>query len=91
MKGLNRSYVVKEDRPFWKVQALALLTTVATSRIDNLAPNGHPTPADLTSGYALAFWVAAGVAAAAIVTTLLIVRKEDLELAAAESAAGAVG
>ena len=70
---------------------LALLTTVATTRIDNLAPNGHPTPADLTSGYAVAFWVAAGVAAAAIVTTLLIVRKEDLELAAAESAAGAVG
>ncbi len=70
---------------------LAILTTVATSHISKLAPNGHPTPADLTSGYALAFWVAAGVAAAAIVTTLLIVRKEDLELAAAESAAGAVG
>ncbi len=70
---------------------LALLTTVATSHISKLAPNGNPTPADLTSGYSLAFWVAAGVAAAAIVVTLVIVRKQDLELAAAEAAAGAVG
>src|SRR5436190_2870574 len=33
---------------------LAILTTVATSHINKLAPNGHPTGADLTSGYALA-------------------------------------
>jgi len=68
---------------------LAILTTVATSHISKLAPNGNPTPADLTSGYALAFWVAAGVAVAAIVTTLLIVRKQDLDVAAAEAAATA--
>ena len=48
---------------------LAILTTVATSHISKLAPDGNPTAADLTSGYALAFWVATGVAAAAIVTT----------------------
>ena len=54
---------------------LAILTTVATSHITKLAPDGNPTAADLTSGYALAFWVATGVAAAAIVTTLLIVQK----------------
>jgi Na+/melibiose symporter-like transporter len=70
---------------------LAILTTVATSHINKLAPDGHPTPADLTSGYALAFWVAAGVAVAAIVTTLVIVKKSDLDVAAAEAAAGAVG
>jgi membrane protein len=28
MKGLNRAYRVTENRPFWKSQALALLTTV---------------------------------------------------------------
>ena len=70
---------------------LAILTTVATSHITKLAPDGNPTAADLTSGYALAFWVATGVAAAAIVTTVLIVRKQDLDIAAAEAAAGAVG
>lgn len=70
---------------------LAILTTVATSHIKSLAPNGDPTAADLTSGYALAFWVAAGIAVAAIVTTLLIVKKSDLDVAAAEAAAGAVG
>jgi EmrB/QacA subfamily drug resistance transporter len=68
---------------------LAILTTVATSHINKLAPDGNPTGADLTSGYALAFWVAAGVAAAAIVTTVLIVRKHDLDIAAAEAAATA--
>ena len=68
---------------------LAILTTVATSHITKLAPDGNPTAADLTSGYALAFWVATGVAAAAIVTTVLIVRKQDLDIAAAEAAATA--
>jgi EmrB/QacA subfamily drug resistance transporter len=66
---------------------LAILTTVATSHISKLAPDGNPTPADLTSGYALAFWVAAGVALAAVLTTLLIVRKQDVDIAAAEAAA----
>jgi hypothetical protein len=70
---------------------LAILTTVATSHINKLAPDGNPSAADLTSGYALAFWVAAGVAVAAIVTTLVIVKKSDLDVAAAEAAAGAVG
>ena len=69
---------------------LAILTTVATSHINKLAPDGNPTPADLTSGYALAFWVAAGVALAAILTTLVIVKKRDLEVAAAEAAAAPV-
>jgi EmrB/QacA subfamily drug resistance transporter len=69
---------------------LAILTTVATSHINKLAPDGNPTHADLTSGYALAFWVAAGVAAAGILATLLIVRKQDLELAAAQAATAPV-
>ena len=69
---------------------LAILTTVATHRISNLAPDGNPTASDLTSGYSLAFWVAAGVAAAAIVTTALFVRKSDLEDAYAEAAAAPV-
>jgi len=70
---------------------LALLTTVSTSRTSSLEKSGTPPPEALTSGFALAFWVAAGVAAAAILTTVLIVRKTDLEVAAAEAAAGAVG
>jgi EmrB/QacA subfamily drug resistance transporter len=70
---------------------LALLTTVATSRSSSLEKSGTPRPEAITSGFSVAFWVAAGVALAAIVTTALFVRKSDLEMAAAEAAAGAVG
>jgi EmrB/QacA subfamily drug resistance transporter len=58
---------------------LAILTTVYTSHSRTLLKNGTPKAEALTSGFALAFWVAAGVAAAAIVTTLLIVRRRDLQ------------
>jgi EmrB/QacA subfamily drug resistance transporter len=60
---------------------LALLTTVSTSRTTTLEDSGVSQPVALTSGFSLAFWVAAGVAAAAIVTTILIVRPSDMLVA----------
>jgi predicted MFS family arabinose efflux permease len=68
---------------------LALLTTVSTRHTTNLLNSGEPQPEALTSGFALAFWVAAGVALAAILTTVVIVRRQDLDVAAAEAAATA--
>jgi EmrB/QacA subfamily drug resistance transporter len=68
---------------------LALLTTVSTRHTTNLLNSGEPQPEALTSGFALAFWVAAGVALAAIMTTIVIVRRQDLDVAAAEAAATA--
>ncbi|MBA3717439.1 MAG: MFS transporter [Actinobacteria bacterium] len=59
---------------------LAILTTVYASRSSSLERSGTPHPQALTSGFSLAFWVAAGVAAAAILITLLIVRREDLQM-----------
>ncbi len=58
---------------------LAILATVSTSRITHLAGGGKPTSSDVVSGYTLAFWVAAAVAAVALVTTLVVLRGKELE------------
>jgi EmrB/QacA subfamily drug resistance transporter len=58
---------------------LAILTTVSTTRTENLTPSGaQPTLQALTDGYSIAFWVAAGFAALSLLTTLLILKREDL-------------
>jgi EmrB/QacA subfamily drug resistance transporter len=45
---------------------LAVLATLSASRSQHLLAQGHPTAAALTGGYHLAFWIAAGLTAAAI-------------------------
>ena len=45
---------------------LAVLATLSTSRSNSLEAAGHSTASALTSGYHLAFWVAAGLVIAAI-------------------------
>ena len=58
---------------------LAILTTVSTTRTDNLtAPGQQPSLGALVDGYSLAFWVAVGFAAISLVITLLILKREDL-------------
>jgi EmrB/QacA subfamily drug resistance transporter len=58
---------------------LAILTTVSTTRTEDLtAPGQLPSLDALVSGYSLAFWVAAGFAAVSLATTLLILKREDL-------------
>jgi MFS family permease len=49
---------------------LAVLATLATSRADSLKAAGDATASALTSGYHLAFWVAAGLTACALVVVL---------------------
>jgi len=57
---------------------LAILTTVSTTRIDNLLKQGTPRPEAMTSGFSLAFWVGAGLAAASIITTFFVLKRSDL-------------
>ena len=61
---------------------LAILTTVSTNHITSALKSGTPTPEALTSGYALAFWVAAALAGVAIVATLVLVKREDVAVEA---------
>jgi EmrB/QacA subfamily drug resistance transporter len=63
---------------------LAILTTVATTRTDHLIADGVPRPEALTDGFSLAFWVGVGFSLLAVVTTLLVLRRNDLRMVAGE-------
>jgi EmrB/QacA subfamily drug resistance transporter len=70
---------------------LALLTTVATTRTTDLLEGGTSQPEALTSGFSLAFWVAAGFALASLITTILVLRQKDIPAVGTEPAAGPAG
>jgi MFS family permease len=52
---------------------LAVLATLSTSRSDALKASGHPLASALTSGYHLAFWVAAALVGCALAVVLAAV------------------
>jgi MFS family permease len=56
---------------------LAVLATLATSRSNDLEAAGHSTASALTSGYHLAFWVAAGLVVAAIAVAATVIEPES--------------
>ena len=64
---------------------LAVLATLSTSRTNELEAAGHSTASALTSGYHLAFWIAAGLVVAAIGVALWVIQPEEK---AAEQFAG---
>jgi hypothetical protein len=68
---------------------LAVLATLSTSRSNHLIGQGHGTAAALTGGYHLAFWIAAGLVAAAIAVVPLVVRGRASDVAAAGSSIAA--
>ncbi len=51
---------------------LALLATLSASRSETLLAGGDSAPVALTGGYHLAFWIAAGLVASAIVAALVL-------------------
>jgi EmrB/QacA subfamily drug resistance transporter len=54
---------------------LAVLATLSASRSDTLLAGGDSTAAALTGGYHLAFWIAAGLVASAIVVALVLLEQ----------------
>ena len=56
---------------------LAVLATLSTSRSNALESAGHSTASALTSGYHLAFWVAAGLVIAAIAVAATVIQPEE--------------
>ena len=67
---------------------VAILTTVFTTSSTNLIDDGTPQPVAFVSGFSAAFWVAAGLAAISILATFLLLRRSDLQSAAAGAAVG---
>ncbi len=60
---------------------LAILATVATTRTESRLEAGVAPPEALTNGFTLAFWVAVGLAVISLVTTLVVLRRQDLAVA----------
>jgi EmrB/QacA subfamily drug resistance transporter len=65
---------------------LAVLSTVATTRTENLLADGKDQATALTSGFQIAFWVGVGLAAVSLIATLVALRGKDLEQVPAEPA-----
>jgi MFS family permease len=57
---------------------LAILTTVATTRTNNLLASGVASPTALTDGFRLAFWVGVGFAVIAVAAALVALKREEL-------------
>jgi EmrB/QacA subfamily drug resistance transporter len=56
---------------------LAVLATLSASRSANLIEQGRSTASALTSGYHLAFWIAAALVVAAIAVALVVLQPEE--------------
>jgi hypothetical protein len=61
---------------------LAILTTVSTTRTNNLLADGVAGPTALTDGFKLAFWAGVGLAALALVATMVLLERDDLRASA---------
>jgi sugar phosphate permease len=57
---------------------LALLVTIANTRTESLLEGGEEIASGLSSGFGIAFYAAIGVVVIAIVTTLVVMRRDDL-------------
>ncbi len=69
---------------------LALLTTVATTHTKNLLHDGVSPDKALTDGFSIAFWVAMGIALLGVLTTIVMLKREDLRLEP-EAAGASIG
>jgi EmrB/QacA subfamily drug resistance transporter len=65
---------------------VAIATSVAVSRTTHLLRTGDSSAAALTGGYALAFWVIAGISAAGVLAALFLVRSGEVPAEASETA-----
>src|SRR5438270_6258482 len=57
---------------------VAIASSVATSHFTTLVHKGTAPPAALTSGFQWAFWVVAGIAAAGIAASLVLIRRAEI-------------
>jgi EmrB/QacA subfamily drug resistance transporter len=64
---------------------VAVATSVAVSHTTHLLQTGRSPAAALTSGYALAFWVVAGISAAGVAAAAVLVRSSEVAVEAEEA------
>jgi MFS family permease len=69
---------------------VALAASVAFTHTGTLLASGHSPAQAQTSGFALGFWVLAGIGAASVVACLALVRGSELQLTGADSVTAAL-
>ncbi len=57
---------------------VAVASTIAATHTTSLLRNGVSTPMALTSGFSWAFWLLAGLAAAGVIATVALMRRQEL-------------
>jgi EmrB/QacA subfamily drug resistance transporter len=67
---------------------VAIMTTVATTRTENLIGEGTDRLVALTDGFSLAFWVGVAFAGISLIATLVALKRTDLQVAPAGAPAG---
>jgi len=84
------SGVINTSQQIGGALGLAILSSIAFSRIGDLAAQGETGPAALTEGYGDAFMVGSGIALLGIAASLILIRnsdsKEHTEIGVGESA-----
>jgi EmrB/QacA subfamily drug resistance transporter len=63
---------------------VAIASTVAFTHVTTLLESGHPQPEALTSGFALAFWVLAGLGVASVAAAVALVRSHEVSVGEVE-------
>ncbi len=60
---------------------IAVLSTIAVTHTGDAAKGGAAVPDAMTTGFHAAFWVGAAIAAAGVVASIVLVRRDELEQA----------
>ena len=61
---------------------IALLSTIAITHTENEVAAGTAVPQALTSGFQYAFWVGAGIAIVGVIASYILIRQEEIAVAA---------
>jgi EmrB/QacA subfamily drug resistance transporter len=81
-----QSGLINTNQQIGGALGLAILTTVATTRTDDLLKAGVSHAEAATRGYSLAFWVGVGFALVGLAATLLLLKRDDLRVVVPEPA-----
>ncbi|MGH3103898.1 MAG: MFS transporter [Gaiellaceae bacterium] len=57
---------------------IALISTIATSRTEDVLASGSPLPVALTDGFQAAFWAGAAIFALGVVLSAVLIRERDI-------------
>jgi MFS family permease len=81
-----QSGLINTNQQIGGAVGLAILTTVSTTRANDLLKAGVSHAEAATRGYSLAFWVGVGFALGGLLATLVLLKRDDLRVEVPETA-----